>query len=68
MCVKCFCGKIIPEERLEFGFTTCLDCSKESKPIGFMVYGHKTAGEIVIIDSKDSESVRQAHRAHRRDR
>lgn len=66
--MKCFCGAEIPIERSEAGYATCIEHSNAKKPVGFMVYGHKTAGEIVIVNKDDEETLRQAQRAYRRSR
>jgi hypothetical protein len=50
------------------GFNTCIAHASTSKKVGYMVYGHKTAGEVVILDGQNKEHVRQAERAYRRDR
>jgi hypothetical protein len=65
---RCHCGQEIPEERIEMGFNTCIAHASASKKVGYMVYGHKTAGEVVILDGQNKEHVRQAERAYRRDR
>ena len=64
------CGTQIPAIRLEAlpGTDVCVRCSDEPKRVGFMVYGHKTAGECVMIDARNSEALRQAIRADRRAR
>jgi len=66
----CGCGSEIPAERLEILPDTqvCADCSTEQRRVGFLVYGHKTAGEVVMVDGADKEAVRQAERAYRRSR
>jgi hypothetical protein len=49
---KCGCGNEIHVERYNLGFKICLSCgeriAKNKKPHGYMHYGHKTAGAIVI--------------------
>lgn len=77
--MKCIdCDNIIPEERIEVlerkGWPMrCVHCSKVETPAVFMNYGHKTAGEILIVPNnpdgtRDPEKVRQAERAFRRSR
>ena len=66
--LKCFCGREIPEERIEFGFKTCVEHSGAKQSIGFMSYGHKTAGEVVIISGSDKEQQRIARRCYERKR
>lgn len=49
-CQRCF-GEIHPI-RLEYGYRTCVKCSDQSKYKGAMVYMHKTAGELVIMNEE----------------
>ncbi len=66
------CGKNIPQVRLDAlpDTTFCVKCAERhgARPHAYMVYGHKTAPEIVVVDQKDKEAMRQAERAHRRSR
>jgi hypothetical protein len=66
------CGQPIPEERLEAlpNVKFCVRCVDQYGPkkVGFMVYSHKTAPELVVIDGRDSEALRQAERANNRNR
>lgn len=71
--MKCLnCGNEIPVERLEAVPDTkyCVKCTDiyAPKPKAFMVYGHKTAPELIIIDSRNREAIRQADRANNRSR
>lgn len=66
--MRCHCGVEIPEERVELGLTTCKTHSRAAKPVGFMVYGHKTAPDIVIVNSNNKEQLRQALNADERKR
>lgn len=49
---KCGCGKDIPQERIDLGFKVCVVCgeriAQSKRPHGYVCYGHKTAGAIVI--------------------
>ena len=69
---KCICGKEIPAERLEALPDTpyCVGCAAHSGSArrGFMVFGHKTAPELVMIPETNVEGIRQAERANRRSR
>jgi len=75
-CVTCNC--YIPLERLLYlrekdKPITCILHSKEEPTIGFMVYGHKTAGAVVIVPKdangqNDPNTVEIAKRAYRRAR
>lgn len=56
--------EVIPET------TLCFDCSSKHAPskVGYMVFSHKTAPEIVIVDTNDKEGIRRAKRANSRSR
>jgi hypothetical protein len=64
------CGEIIPAERLEAlpDTTTCVKHSHVKKHFVMPVYSHKTAPEMIIVNSDDKEAVRLAKRANRRGR
>ena len=66
------CEQVIPLARLEVvpGARYCVSCQSnhEDNRMAFMVYSHKTAPELVFVDSKDKESLRLAKRANRRSR
>lgn len=64
------CGAVIDELRLEIlpGTTTCTACSKEQKRVGFLVFSHKTAPDIVMVDGANKEAVRIARRGYERAR
>ena len=77
--IRCIdCGEEIPDERVEILRSKnwpmrCVKCSKVEGPIGFMNFGHKTGGEVLIVPrnpdgTNDPEKIRQARRAYRRDR
>jgi hypothetical protein len=64
------CGTEIPTERLEVlpDTKTCVSCSTVRAKVGFMVYGHKTAGTAVFVDPSDTETLRLAKRGNARSR
>ena len=69
--MKCFdCGNEIPEMRMNAVPDTeyCVKCAdKHTEPVvGRMIYGHKTAGEIVFARGK--ENVRRLNREYTRAR
>jgi hypothetical protein len=69
--MKCkLCSLDIPIERLQAipGTTTCVKCSSVKSVHGFMVFGHKTAGELVMISPDNTEAMRQAQRSNKRSR
>jgi hypothetical protein len=48
----CGCGNEISDVRYDLGFKVCLSCgetiARNKAPRGYIHYGHKTAGAIVI--------------------
>lgn len=50
--IFCGCGNEIPQERFDLGYKICTTCGEKiaqaRKPVGYMSYGHKTAGAIVV--------------------
>jgi|TARA_R100000353_G_C6472378_1_gene186927 hypothetical protein len=64
------CSAEIPKERIEAipGTTTCVKCSGVKNVHGFMVFGHKTGGELVMISPDNTEAMRQAQRSNKRSR
>lgn len=68
-----YCQDVIPEGRAEFLIetnrrATCLNCSVESKAVGWMDYGHKTAPQLVMVPSNATQTIRILDRANRRAR
>jgi hypothetical protein len=68
-----YCKSMIPQSRLEFLQETnrrliCIDCTNESRAVGFMDWGHKTAPSLVMVPSNAKETIRILHRANRRSR
>jgi hypothetical protein len=68
-----YCNSMIPQSRLEFLQETnrrliCIDCTNESRAVGFMDWGHKTAPSLVMVPSNAKETIRILHRANRRSR
>lgn len=65
------CRGEIPVERLEHLPDTeyCVNCAPnyETRKVGFMVFDHKTAPELVIVDEADAEALRRASKANRRE-
>lgn len=64
------CGESIHPERLEVlpDTTTCAEHSRAVATQGFMVYPHKTGGEVILISGDNKEALRQARRAYHRSR
>lgn len=61
------CGQAISEERAEL-FSTCINCTKQSRKMGFMEFSHKTAPVLVMFDEDDKHTRELAERAFRRER
>jgi hypothetical protein len=68
------CDVVIEEERAKLIAMSgnrlpcvCLEHSTVTKPKGLMDFGHKTAGEVVILPN-DAESQRRAFRQYHRAR
>jgi RNA polymerase-binding transcription factor DksA len=66
------CGDTISAERLEVfpDAEFCVKCSGRhtKKVVGFLVFGHKTGGELMMVNRNDKEKLRLAVRANRRSR
>lgn len=71
--MKCVvCNVVLDEDRIEFltlvkRKPTCVNHSTEQKKLALMDYGHKTAGQIVVLPT-DKESIRRAFRVYHRSR
>ena len=68
-----YCNSMIDNDRLEFLQETgrrlvCIDCSVETKALGWMDYGHKTAPQLVMVPANAKETIRKLDRANRRAR
>jgi hypothetical protein len=68
-----YCKTDVGIDRYEFLVETgrkiiCKECSVESKAVGFMDWGHKTAPSLVMVPSNAKETIRILHRANRRAR
>jgi hypothetical protein len=67
------CSSEISNARVQYFIETdgrppehCLTCSEEIKNVGFMVFSHKTAPELVRLKNPSKETLRQARNAHTR--
>lgn len=60
---KCGCGNSIPVERIELGYKICVECgervAQQNKRVGFISYGHKTAGAIVLTSKKGLDNYKK---------
>jgi len=54
--IHCMCGNEIHSERYNLGYKVCLTCgdkiAAKNRKFGYICYGHKTAGSIVIDSRK----------------
>lgn len=54
--INCGCGNEIHIERYNLGYKVCLACGDKraikNKKFGYVSYGHKTAGAIVVTSKK----------------
>lgn len=64
------CDIVIPAERMEAlpNATRCVKHSDTARNKAFMVFGHKTGGEVTVVNGNNREAIRQAERANRRAR
>jgi hypothetical protein len=61
--IQCGCGKDIHTERYALGYKVCLACgeaaAKRNTPFGYLHFGHKTAGSIVITSKKGFDNYKK---------
>ena len=62
------CGDLIHPDRIELlpNTRTCVRCSTEEPIVGFMIYNHKTAGEVIMTSG--AENIRRLEREYHRAR
>ena len=54
--MKCSrCDNVVPQQRIDMGYTICTDCSTEEKKVGHIIYPHKTGAYIQVVD-KDTHT------------
>ncbi len=68
-----YCRSSIPQERYEFLVEyskpiVCINCTTESRVVGYMDWGHKTAPQLVLCPANARETKRILDRANRRAR
>jgi len=57
MYMKCKCNNIIPQPRINLGFSTCVNCSTV-EPYGCApLINHKTGNSIQIMSSSDAARI-----------
>ena len=52
--MKCKCNNIIPQGRLDLGYTTCVNCSTVEKYGCAPLINHKTGNTIQIMSQSDA--------------
>ena len=52
--MKCKCNNIIPQGRLNLGYTTCVNCSTVEKYGCAPLINHKTGNTIQIMSQSDA--------------
>jgi len=56
------CDATLSDERIQLGYTECLDCSKVDKYASHTVYPHKTGGYIQPMSSEQSDNMKRLDR------
>ena len=62
--LQCKCNNIIPQGRVDLGYTVCVDCSTTEQYGCAPLINHKTGNSIQIMSSSDAARV--AKMTHRR--
>ena len=61
--LKCSrCDDVMPNGRLEMGYTICVSCSTEEKVSCHTIYPHKTGGYIQVVSKEQSENLNRLDR------
>ena len=61
--VQCsMCSDEMPSQRLQMGYTICVNCSTEEKVSCHTIYPHKTGGYIQVVSKEDSENLNRLDR------
>ncbi len=61
--MKCSrCDSIVPQGRIDMGYTICTDCSTEDKVSCHTIYPHKTGGYIQVVSKEESENLNRLDR------
>jgi len=55
--MQCKCKKIIPIQRVNLGFATCVDCSTTEAYGCAPLINHKTGNSIQIMSSSDARKI-----------
>ena len=56
------CNNDVPQQRIDEGYTICVDCSTEEKVSCHTIYPHKTGGYIQVVSKEQSENLNRLDR------
>ena len=56
------CDNEMPSQRLDMGYTICVNCSTEEKVSCHTIYPHKTGGYIQVVSKSESENLNRLDR------
>ena len=56
------CNSIVPQGRIDMGYTICTTCSTEDKVSCHTIYPHKTGGYIQVVSKEESENLNRLDR------
>jgi hypothetical protein len=56
------CDNEMPSQRLQMGYTICVNCSTEEKVSCHTIYPHKTGGYIQVVSKEQSENLNRLDR------
>ena len=61
--MKCSrCNSIVPQGRIDMGYTICTKCSTEEKVSCHTIYPHKTGGYIQVVSKEQSDNLNRLDR------
>ena len=56
------CNSIVPQGRIDMGYTICTNCSTEDKVSCHTIYPHKTGGYIQVVSKEQSKNLNRLDR------
>ena len=61
--IQCsMCNNTMPSQRLQMGYTICVNCSTEEKVSCHTIYPHKTGGYIQVVSKEQSKNLNRLDR------
>lgn len=61
--MKCSrCDTVVPQGRIDMGYTICTNCSTEEKVSCHTIYPHKTGGYIQVVSKEQSDNLNRLDR------